>query len=774
MRKILLFNATIFLLCPLSAAFAQSAPPDTTYTLNEVTIIAGKERTAVDNLPVAATSLTAAQLERSGITSPTELSAIVPNFFMPDYGSKITSAIYIRGVGSRMNEPAVALYVDNAPYMDKSIFDFDFLDIAKVEALRGPQGTLYGRNAMGGVINIYTASPLSRQGAKMQVSYGNANTLSASLSHAYKQSEKLGLSVAGSYNQTDGFFTNTYDNKPADAQKSGAARLRLDWNASSRLRLRYVLSSEYSRQTGYAYAAVDSATNKTLDVSYNDPAGYRRLLASTGLSLQYSGVGYTASSAASYQFFNDHMQLDQDCSPENLFTLEQKQRQHALTEEIILRSTGEKNYKWLFGAFGFYKRLNTAAPVNLKSDMVGKILENIPSSSPNMPAITIVADSGSRLPAENIFIPSDFEAPAYGFAAFHQSTYDNFMLKGLSATVGLRLDYEKVALRYLSSSRVHVMVETSSPFAPPLVWGASHREPLYDGRLSNDFFELLPKFALQYESESKSHKAYATVAKGYTSGGYNTNLFADLVRDKLKPLENRTFKPPESSAAVESAIYYKPEYSWNYEVGGRATLVDGHVQVDASLFFVDTRSKQVAQFTPSGYGRMMKNAGRSASYGAELALSGRAGNCTVNLAYGYTHATFTQYTDSAKTASGAYAEVNYKRNFVPFAPQHTLSASGEYALLFNRKMLDKLTFSMLYTGAGKIYFTEANEEKASQRFYSVLNGKIAAEKGVVRFGIWAKNLLGADYKTFYYESMERSFAQKSRPIQMGVDVVVKF
>jgi outer membrane receptor protein involved in Fe transport len=338
------------------------------------------------------------------------------------------------------------------------------------------------------------------------------------------------------------------------------------------------------------------------------------------------------------------------------------------------------------------------------------------------------------------------------------------------------LDYEQVALQYLSSSQVHVRVKMPSTQIPP-VWYSSHGEPLYNDRLSNDFLELLPKYALQYESANKSRKAYATVAKGYTSGGYNTNLFADLVRDKLTPLRSGAsidFKQPESSAAVESAIYYKPEYSWSYEVGGRSAFFDKHLQVDASLFFVDTRSKQVAQFVPSGYGRMMKNAGRSKSYGVDATISGRIGSFTANFAYGYTHATFAQYIDSIKTAIGAHEEVSYKGNVVPFAPRHTLSASGEYTFLFNRKIIDRLTVSMLYTGAGKIYFTEANEEKASQNFYSVLNGKIFAEKGIVRFGVWAKNLLGARYKTFYYESMERSFAQQGRPLQVGGEISLIF
>ncbi|MDR0414288.1 MAG: TonB-dependent receptor [Prevotellaceae bacterium] len=776
MKKNLLRAAALLLLCPLHAAFAQSSPPDTAAcVLDEVTVIAVKEHAAAGSLPVAVTSLTATQVEHSGVTSPGKLSAIVPNFFMPDYGSKITSAIYIRGVGSRMNEPAVALYVDNVPYMDRSIFDFDFVDIAGIEALRGPQGTLYGRNAMGGVINIYTASPLAMQGTKVQASYGNAGTANAQLSLARKLSDNFAVSLAGGYNQTDGFFTNTYNGAPADAQKSGAARLRLSWNATPRLRLSYALNGEYSRQTGYAYAPVDSASGKTLSVSYNDPAGYRRLLAGSAISLQYDGAGYAVSSATSHQFFDDHMQLDQDCSPANLFTLEQKQRQHAITEEVIVKSKSEKNYRWLFGAFGFYKTLNTAAPVNLKSDMIGEISRQFPTS-PRAPSITIVADSGSSLQAGGIFIPSCFEASSSGLALFHQSTYSNFLVRGLSVTVGMRLDYERVALQYLSSSQVHVRVKTPSPAIPP-VWYSSHREPLYDGRLSNSFSELLPKFALQYESADKDRKAYATVAKGYTSGGYNTNLFADLVRDKLMPLRNDmtiTFKQPEGSAAVEDAIYYKPEYCWSYEVGGKAAFFDRRLQADVALFLMDTRSKQVAQFVPSGYGRAMKNVGRSRSYGVDAALSGRVGQFSANLAYGYTHATFAQYTDSVLTATGAYTEVSYKGKFVPFVPQHTLSAGGEYAFLFKRKVVDRLTIALLYVGAGKIYFTEANEEKASQSFYGVLNGKIFAEKGFVRFGLWAKNLLGVDYKAFYYESMGRSFAQKGRPLQIGGEVVLKF
>lgn len=102
-----------------------------------------------------------------------DISSFVPNLYMPDYGAKLTSAIYIRGIGARSSGQSVGLYVDNVPYLDKSTFDFELTDIQRIEVLRGPQGTLYGRNAMGGIVNIYTISPFDYQGKKLSLSAGS-------------------------------------------------------------------------------------------------------------------------------------------------------------------------------------------------------------------------------------------------------------------------------------------------------------------------------------------------------------------------------------------------------------------------------------------------------------------------------------------------------------------------------------------------------------------------------------------------------------------------
>ncbi len=761
MRKV--FFASFISLLGLPA-LAQGVA-DTVRRIDEVLVSASsKEQAPLDKLPVAYTSLTAADIERSGMASPNDLSAMVPNFYMPDYGSKLTSAIYIRGIGSRMNESAVGLYVDNAPYLDKSSFDFDFFDLAGVEVLRGPQGTLYGRNAMGGIVNIYTASPLSRQGTRLQASYGNANTLSAVASHARKFGDKLGLSLGGSYNQTDGFFTNDYDGQPTDALKSGAARLRLDWQLTERWRLSYTLSGEYSEQSGYAYGLVDS-TGKVHNPNYNDPMGYSRTLVNNGILVQHSGKNYTFSSSTAYQYLDDCMQLDQDFSPADMFMLEQKQRQNALTEELILKSQGNKNYRWLFGAFGFYKGLNTEAPVSFKSGGVAMIqgfLDAAKAANPGMPAITIVDPGNSNLPASSLNIPSEFESQSLGAAVFHQSTYNNLLVDGLSITAGLRLDYEQVALRYKSSAKMYFTMGGGSQLYS--------RNPVYDDKMSNHFLELLPKVALQYSFGESGYSLYASAAKGYTPGGYNLQMFSDITRSSL---QNKSGSA-RSVAEVEDATYYKPEYSWDYELGARAALLERKLQASATAFYIDTRDQQVAQFVPSGFGRIMRNAARSRSYGAELALAWHVQNFSGQLAYGYTHATFTQYTDSVKPSVGQAYEVSYKGNYVPFAPQHTLSVGAEYSFTFNGKAVDKLTLGAAYSGVGKIYFTEGNDSFASQNFYSLLNAKIAVEKNIFRIGLWGKNLLNAEYKTFYFESMGNGFAQRGRPVQFGVEAVVKF
>ena len=160
--KRLIYILTIFFILTVTTATAET-PIDTLYKdIEQVEITASIKGSDMRSAPISTTSLSMLKLEERGISSVKELTAIAPNFYQPDYGSSITSSIYVRGFGSRIDQPVLGVTIDDIPLMNKNVYDFDFYDIRKLELLRGPQGTLYGRNTSGGVMNITTLSPLPR------------------------------------------------------------------------------------------------------------------------------------------------------------------------------------------------------------------------------------------------------------------------------------------------------------------------------------------------------------------------------------------------------------------------------------------------------------------------------------------------------------------------------------------------------------------------------------------------------------------------------------
>ena len=172
MKKRLVLTATTIGAMALTASASTTAD---TLNLQEVTVTAIKQGTDIRNLAISATEIRRADLERNGITGTKSAADMVPNIYIPDYGSRMTSTIYVRGLGTRIDQPALGLNIDNVPVLCKENYDFDMMDIAKVEMLRGPQSTLFGRNTMAGVMNIYTLSPLSYAGTRALIQYGSHN-----------------------------------------------------------------------------------------------------------------------------------------------------------------------------------------------------------------------------------------------------------------------------------------------------------------------------------------------------------------------------------------------------------------------------------------------------------------------------------------------------------------------------------------------------------------------------------------------------------------------
>ena len=143
----------------------------------------------------------------------------------------------------------------------------------------------------------------------------------------------------------------------------------------------------------------------------------------------------------------------------------------------------------------------------------------------------------------------------------------------------------------------------------------------------------------------------------------------------------------------------------------------------------------------------------------------------LNANYGYTKATFVKY-ELGDPVSSIEPAVNYNGNYVPFVPMHTMNIGGSYSLFFNDSWAQSLTFGANVNGAGKIYWTEYNN--ASQDFYATLNGYVSLKTKALQIDLWGRNLTNNDYTTFYFESMGKGFEQRSKPLQIGVDVRLHF
>ncbi len=709
---------------------------DSLYSMDQVQITTIKQGTNLRDEAISVSILNQETIQNQEITSMKQASTIAPNFYIPDYGSRITSSIYVRGLGARIDQPVVGLNIDNVPYINKNSFDIEVMGIDRMEILRGPQSTLYGRNTMGGVINIYTISPFNFQGLKFGVSYGTGNTIKSNATVYHKFSDKLAASIGAYYNSTDGYFTNETTQTTCDTEQSVGGRLRVQYLPTRSLRIENTFSVGVVDQGGYAYENMATGS-----ISYNDPSSYERTTINNGLTMQLTKPKWSLASITSYQYLNDAMTLDNDFTPESLFTLRQAIQEHSITEDVVFRSTdGKEGYGWTIGVFGLADIKDMQAPVVFKEQGIEQlILEN-----------AIMDDTYEYIwDTDSFTLSSDFRTYTYAAALYHESSYTKGRFK---ATIGARLDYEQTTLEYHSYTstgcKKYSTADGTLLFTKPI-------EVDLTGSPTLSFTEFLPKASVVYQlGEYRQSSVYATVAKGYKAGGYNTQMFSDILQQEVMSLFGLT-----AIYSAEEIIAYKPEYSWNYEVGTHILNPDRTLLADVALFYIDCRDQQLTIF-PDGMvtGRMMTNAGHSRSYGVEAALSAVVSDgFRLNAAYGYTNAKFITYDDN---------EEDYAGNYVPYAPMQTISANAEYSFGVNTSLFNRIALNINTNGVGRTYWSESND--VSQPLYMLLGSEVRFVGDRYTFTVWGRNITNVDYNTFYFESIGNQFVSKGRPATFGV------
>lgn len=689
----------------------------------------------------SSTTINRVDVENRHIVSLKELTALAPNYYKPDYGSRMTSSIYVRGFGSRIDQPVVALSVDEMPVMNKNSYDFDFFDISRIQMMRGAQSTLYGRNTSGGAINLYTLSPLAFQGKRLMLEYGTGNSVRLKASHYAAPSRRFGWSTSIYYARTDGFFLNRERGEECDGGSNGAVRLRVQWLPADGWSVDNALTVGFVDEGGWGYRYYDKESGVLLPIAYNDACTYRRFNVCDGLVIKRYFDGFTLSSTTGYQFLGDRMRIDNDFLPLDYFSMGQYQWENAFTQEFVAKSVQGKKFSWIVGALAFYKHLKLSAPVLFKQYGIDNLIVKNANENffhPGGDDYNLEFRDPSFTIEDRFTIPT-VGAALYGEAALH--------LGKLSIKAGVRLDYERSSMDYDSYADIYYKYKRSST-------QFIHLPSSFKGKDTADALELLPRLSLAYNYSRGN--IYATVSKGFKAGGFNTQLFSDILKQKIIDDILRNHNVSDASATV-----YHPETAWNYELGGHfSPYADGRLSLSAALFYIDCRNQQLTVF-PKGEstGRMMSNAGRSHSYGAELSLKYKMNAVQFDASYGYACATFDEYRDG---------ENDYSGNRLPLAPRETLSANVAYSLPVPRSFANFLILNVGWNGIGRIYWNEQNS--LAQAFYGVWSASLSWEKGHFGASLWAKNILDERYNTFYFRSIGNDFFAQGKPRQMGVSL----
>lgn len=476
-----MLNALLFAALSLNAATGIN--PDSSANKNvplDEIVVTDFKQNKRNLTSTAVSTINVQQLHNQQIVNLKELTAIMPNFYMPDYGSYANTPVYIRGIGTKSKGSAVGFYVDGVPHFESSAFNIDLSDIAAVNVFRGPQGTLYGRNTIAGIINVYTHNPLDYQRTRIKVGYGRYNDFIAQASNYAKISEKFGISTVASYHHNDGMFTNHFLNEKADKLNEGEGRIGFYRRPTTNWLLHLNSTLTYSEQNGYPYAPYDIVKDELLPISYNRNSTYRRLISSTGLNAQYENNHISFNSQTSYQFIKSHQGLDQDFTPQDVYFVDNSYHQNMLSQELTLKSNDKGRYQWIIGLFGMLLHSNQFAETSYFT--------------------------------RDFSTPTTYKNPTAGYAIYHQSSYN--IWRGLSTTVGLRFDYEHAKTTYNQDKTTLSTGVTTH--AKDFVSSASFRQ-------------FTPKFTLQYLT-NKDNLYYISITRGYKPGGFNTIFKTDAER----------------------------------------------------------------------------------------------------------------------------------------------------------------------------------------------------------------------------------------------------
>ena len=717
---------------PIAAQTADAA-------LEEIIVTAQRRQENLQDVPIAISAMTGQMLQDAGVRDPRDLQAYVPSLQFQSGTAATTTIIFLRGVGigdfNANTTGAVGVYVDDVFLGANSGKLFNVFDGEGVEVLRGPQGTLYGRNTTGGAIKFASRKPTDELSTDLSVLYGRYNEvrLEGGIGGPIIE-DKLKIRVSGLYNTRDGWLRNRVTGHELNDVDLWAARAILDFTPTDSLLLRLSLHSGQNnggaRQfqhrgqgvgfdgsplfdengvplDGMGYADTDHNLNAG---DYNIEGKEKVKVSGGSLLGELALDGVTLTSITAYEKVDRNTLEDTDASPNDVLTSVYIDKPEQWSQELRIHSNSEGNLSWIAGAFYFDDKLETDSSYDLL-----RVLRPFFVTDENPTGFAPESSVG--------LLRYPYTQDTRSTALFGQVDYQ--FLDALTLTAGLRYTEDRIDLKYSS------YFDESPYFTFPLI----------DLHESKTFSNVSGRLALAY-AMSDDTLLYGSVSSGYNSGGFAG--FAAIDPIQLQPFDEETL--------------------YAYEVGVKSELLDRRVRLNAAAFYYDYQDLQVFIYdTSSGVPVQIKlNAGSAKIYGLEAELTVRP------------TAQFEAFL-SASTLNSEYQDFSdglgndFSGNQLINAPEFSMSAGLTWTQPIGAAGSLQATASGSYQS--KIYFTPANDNAYSQSSVTMLNARLAwtPPGGALEVALWGKNLTDERWVNFMAPIITMDQLNYNDPETYGVE-----
>lgn len=655
--------------------------------LDTVVVTAQKREEKIQDVPISMDVLTGMELEEAGIHDVKTMTAFSPNVYSKQNVNQ--NMVIIRGISSHnvvLNTPA-GLFVDDINYPMTFMQNPDLVDVERIEILRGPQGTLYGRNTESGVIKIVTRQPDNEFRGKIFTEVGVYDTpnghpwlyRTGAGMNAPLVNERLFLNVAAQIKKSDGYTVNEYngDDKAGKIDhQSGQAALR--WTPNEKWDMTFLVNGQQT-DDGYGhlrYIDGPAATDR-YKINWDGSNEWKDKNNGQALKIKYAAEAFdllaiTTRSDFQTDFINDG-EFGPMVFPDQVFHFANT----TISQEIRMASREDQGpLKWLFGLYYFKDDNNAVA------EFFGQ----------------------SR--------KTDFDTQ--GYAVFGQATYTLF--DRLHITGGLRFDHQDADGRQQNNM-------TSAPYSAK----AKHNEFLPKATISYDFTENV--------------MVYGSVARGLLAGGYNYAFAMD-----------------------SDSLTFKPETTWNYELGFKAELFDKKLLLNAAAFYIDIEDKQVEEFISGPTVRSVANAAKAFSRGFELDATFRPW-LGVSLFGGIGFSEARIKTWEGHEMDGSRYDYHGKR--LPHAPDFTYHAGFSY-----KHIPSGLWFRTDLLGVGNCYSDTKNSSRISG--HEIVNMTLGYQGEFIDVSLWAKNLFDREYVTSKSYYIGGNIVEDAPPRTIGTTITYRF